>query len=488
MNELTHGVSSDVPPHTNRKAPATWHQHDWRAIHRGVKRLQVRIAKAAQLGRMRELRNLQRLLSHSYHAKLLAVKRVTENRGKKTPGVDGVRWSTPQDKSRAVEDLNQAGYKPQPLRRVWILKRDGKSKRPLGIPTMKDRAMQALHLLTLEPVAETTGDLNSYGFRRFRCCQDAIEQAFRVLAGRNSAQWVLNADIQACFDALAHDWLLSHIPMNHSILRKWLKAGILEDGVFQNTDRGTPQGGVISPCLMNMALDGLERTLHQAFRPKGRNPDKVNFIRYADDFIITGARRELLQEQVTARLRDFLGMRGLRLSEQKTTITKIEEGSDFLSFNLRKYRGKLLIKPARSAIKGIQQKIRAILATRKAARAVDVIAILNPILRGWAQYHRHVVSKEIFKALDHWLWGRIWRWSCRRHTRKSATWIRQKYFCHHEGKNWVFFGRVEDGKELRGRVPEKGVFWGSTVQARRVKWPGQSSPRSVHISAGPACA
>jgi RNA-directed DNA polymerase len=267
---------------------AEWHAIDWPAIHRNVRRLQVRIVKAVKEGRWGKVRALQRLLTHSYSGKVLAVRRVTENQGKKTPGVDRVIWDTPEKKMRAVQRLKRRGYQPRPLRRVYIPKSDGVTMRPLGIPTMKDRAQQALHLLALDPVVETTADHNSYGFRQQRSCADAIGQCFNTLS-KDNPQWILEGDIKSCFDRISHDWLLAHVPMDRAIVRKWLKAGYLDKHVLHETSEGTPQGGIISPALANCALDGLERLLKEKFPTSkpllslgGKSPC-VNLIRYADD-------------------------------------------------------------------------------------------------------------------------------------------------------------------------------------------------------------
>jgi len=214
---------------------------------------------------------LQRLLTHSYSGKVLAVRRVTENQGKKTPGVDQEIWDTPEKKIQAVHALKRRGYQPQPLRRVYIPKSDGKTMRPLGIPTMKDRAQQALYLLALDPVVETTADNNSYGFRQQRSCADAVEQCFNALSKPNP-QWILEGDIKSCFDRISHDWLLAHVPMDRAILQKWLKSGYMEKHVLHETTDGTPQGGIISPALSNCALDGLERLLKEKFPTKSPSP------------------------------------------------------------------------------------------------------------------------------------------------------------------------------------------------------------------------
>src|SRR6202165_3170746 len=240
---------------------AEWYAINWQAINRNVRRLQVRIVQATKASRWGRVRALQRLLTHSYSGKVLAVRRVTENNGKKTPGVDRVIWDTPEKKTGAVPELKRRGYQPQPLRRVYIPKSDGKTKSPLGIPTMIDRAMQALHLLALDPVAETTADRNSYGFRQQRSCADAIQQCFTTLSHAPNTQWILEGDIKSCFDKISHDWLLAQVPMDRTILQMWLKSGYMEKHVLHETLDGTPQGGIISPTLAHSALDGLERLL-----------------------------------------------------------------------------------------------------------------------------------------------------------------------------------------------------------------------------------
>src|SRR5215472_4382883 len=301
---------------------AEWYAIDWPTIHRNVRRFQVRIAQAVKEGRWGKVRALQRLLTHSYSGKVLAVRRVTENKGKKTPGVDREIWDRPEKKIRAVYELKRRGYQPQPLRRVHIPKSDGKTMRPLGIPTMIDRGMQALHLLALDPVAETTADKNSYGFRQQRCCADAIQQCFNALTNA-STQWILEGDIRSCFDRISHDWLLAHVPMDQAVLQKWLKSGYMDKHVFHETTDGTPQGGIVSPALANMALDGLERVLKEKYPSRkplksfGNKNPSVNFIRYADDFIVTGKSKELLEKDIKPLIEQFLRERGLELSPTK---------------------------------------------------------------------------------------------------------------------------------------------------------------------------
>jgi len=230
---------------------AEWYAIDWQSTQRNVRRLQVRIVKAVKEGRWGKVRALQRLLTHSFSGKVLAVRRVTENQGKKTPGVDQEIWDTPERKMQAVQKLKRRGYQPQPLRRVYIPKSDGVTMRPLGIPTMKDRAQQAMYLFALDPVAETMADHNSYGFRQQRCCADAIEQCFKLLS-KGNPQWILEGDIKSCFDRISHDWLLAHVPMDRAILQKWLKAGYMDKHVLHETTDGTPQGGIITPLTQKV--------------------------------------------------------------------------------------------------------------------------------------------------------------------------------------------------------------------------------------------
>lgn len=474
-----------------------WGQIDWRRAERDVRRLQARIVKATNEGRWNKAQALQHLLTHSFSGKTLAVKRVTANRGKRTPGVDGETWTTPRQKMAAIGQLRQRGYQPQPLRRVYIPKKNGKV-RPLGIPTMRDRAMQALYLLALSPVAETTGDRSSYGFRPRRSTHDAIERCFLVLSKGNSAQWILEGDIRACFDWISHDWLMAHAPMSRSILRKWLKAGFMDKRTLYPTEDGTPQGGIISPTLANLALDGLHALLKEHFPQRARH--KVNLVRYADDFIITGASQEVLETQVRPLVEQFLAERGLTLSPDKTVITHIDQGFDFLGKNIRKYRGKMLIKPSKAAVSSVLREVRTILRSSGHLTAGQMIQRLNPLLRGWAYYHRHGVSSRTFETVDNNIWHALLRWAKRRHKGKSSQWIRAKYFLPHEGRRNVFTGTVGPRTAprtvrvvrtasipIRRHVPVRGAAnpfdpdW-TTYFARRRKRPiiaAVASPRPV---------
>jgi RNA-directed DNA polymerase len=454
-----------------------WQAINWQAAHRHVRRLQARIVQATQAGRWNRVKALQHLLTHSYSGKVLAVKRVTENQGRHTPGVDRVLWDTPEKKTRAIHELRPRGYQPCPLRRVYIPKSNGK-KRPLGIPTLQDRAMQALQLLALDPVAETHADPNSYGFRKERACADALAQCFAVLHQKGAAQWVLEGDICACFDRISHDWLLAHVPMDQGLLRKWLKAGYMEKHVLFPTEAGTPQGGIASPVLANLALDGLEARLREHFpRTSQRHRrGKVNLIRYADDFLVTGSSRELLENEVKPLVEQFLRERGLELSPEKTTITHVEDGFDFLGQNVRKYHGGkvLLITPAKKNVQTFLETIRKVVKEHAATPAGELIGLLNPKIRGWANYHRHVVSKATFTRVDHAIFQCLWQWASRRHPRKNRRWIKEKYFRSCGGDRWVFAGERQ-GKD-HVSYPVRLYKAATTPIRRHIKVRGEANP------------
>ncbi len=438
-----------------------WSVIDWRKAKANVTRLQTRIVKAEKEGRIGKVKALQILLTKSLSGRRLAVKRVTENRGKDTPGIDDIVWKTPQEKSNAVNLLRRKGYRAKPLKRVYIPKANGK-KRPLGIPTMKDRAMQALFQLALDPIAETRADQNSYGFRWMRSTADAISQCFIVLSKKRAAQWVLEGDIKGCFDNIDHQWIRENIPVDKRMLNEWLTSGVVHNGVFSKTVAGTPQGGIISPVIANMVLDSLADALTDRTGTKTSDrglKNRVNLVRYADDFIITASSRELLETEVKPLVQRFLAERGLILSEEKTRITHIEEGFDFLGQNIRKYGSKLLIKPSRKSVSTFLEKVRKVVKSNPTIKTGQLIHLLNPIIRGWANYHRHVVSKKTFSSVDCAIWKLLWNWANRRHPDKPKKWISSKYFTTEGGNHWVFFGF--DGKK------QVNIFRASTLPIER---------------------
>jgi RNA-directed DNA polymerase len=455
-------------------AAQMWDQANWARIEAEVKRLQMRIAKAVREGRWGKAKALQRLLTRSHSGKMLAVKRVTENSGKRTSGVDGRTWLTPAARWKGRLSLRHRGYRALPLRRVYIPKSNGK-RRPLGIPCMRCRAMQGLWKLALEPVAETLADPNSYGFRPERAAADAIEQCFIALSRRVSAQWVLEGDIRGCFDNFSHSWFLEHIPMDKAILRQWLEAGYVDEGSLFETRAGTPQGGVISPVIANMALDGLEAAVHASSGSSDleRRKAKVNVIRYADDFVVTGASKDVLESRVLPSIRRFMAERGLELSDEKTRITHIAEGFDFLGQNVRKYNDQLLTKPAKKSIKSLLDKVREIIKVHANATQEAVIRQLNPVIRGWAMYHRHSAAKATFSSIDSHIWRMLWKWTVRRHPAKGARWVLRRYFRTRGSRSWVFATRgAADGTTVSLQL-----FRAMTVAVtRHVKIPGAAHP------------
>jgi RNA-directed DNA polymerase len=444
----TVNISYSTTPKSERlrdtRRKLQWNNIDWSTVYKSVNRLQTRIAKAVKQQKWHLVKRLQYLLTHSFYAKLLAVRMICQNKGKRTAGVDGEKWLTPKAKMNAALTLSDKKYKAKPLRRVYIDKFGKKEKRPLSIPTMYDRAMQALYSFALSPVAETLADTVSFGFRKYRSAQDACEQAFICLSRKNSAQWILEGDIKGCFDNINHDWLLDNIPMDKSILKQFLKAGFIYKRHLNPTKAGTPQGGIISPILANITLDGLQAVIVNKYHlgkngKKCRNLKKVNFLRYADDFIVTADSEETANE-IMEEIELFLKERGLELSQNKTLITYIDNGFDFLGWNFRKYNGKLLIKPSKKSIEKITQKMSGIIKKGKAWTQEDLIGALNPVITGWSNYHQSVVSKDIFNLLDYRVWNMLWRWAKRRHNteHKSKSWIANRYW-HKEGtRKWVF--------------------------------------------------
>lgn len=442
-----------------------WKSIDWKRANKIVSGMQARIVKAVQAGDWNKVRSLERLLARSFAAKLLAVKRVTTNRGKKTPGVDGIRWRSPARKLREARRLNLSSYKAQPLLRKFIPKDDNK-KRPLGIPTFKDRAEQALEHMALDPVAECFADGMSNGFRKFRSTHDAMCACFNALRLKGSPIWILEGDIKGCFDNFDHSWMLNNIRTNKRKLRMWLKAGCMQNALLTPTTKGTPQGGIISPTLANMVLDGIEPLLKAHFSRK----HKIHFVRYADDFIITGATKQILEEKVKPLVIEFLKSRGLELSEHKTHITHINDGFDFLGFNVRKYSGTLLIKPAKPKIKRFLQKVKRIIKANCSAPTSLLIKKLNPVIRGWGNYYRFVISKKVFSYVDHHIWQMLWRWAKRRHPNKGLKWIKSKYFQQQGNRNWVF----------REKQDHRPLFLLSSIPIRRyIKIKADANPYDV---------
>lgn len=423
-----------------------WETIDWLKVEIEVNRLQTRIAKATADGKRNKAKRLQYLLTHSFTAKAFAVRKVTTNKGKNTSGVDKKLWSTSSSKMKAVLTLTDRGYRAKPLKRVYIAKKGKNKKRPLGIPTMYDRAMQTLYALALEPIAETKADNISFGFRRGRNAKDACEQIFSILARKCSPTWVLEGDIKGCFDNINHEWLQSNIPMDRRIMRQFLKSGFIYEGKLFPTETGSPQGGAISSLYANMTLDGLEKVIQEKYHRNSignitnhyRAKTKVNLVRYADDFIITANSKETAEE-LKSIVSEFLESRGLTLSEEKTTITHIDNGFDFLGWTFKKFKGKLIVKPSKNSIKSLIRKCSTIILKEgKASTQSNLIRRLNQVIRGWTNYHKHVVASKAFSYINNIIYLLLQRWVKHRHPNKNNRWRLNKYWHEKNGKPWVF--------------------------------------------------
>jgi RNA-directed DNA polymerase len=437
-----------------------WDAVGWRAAEDNVRRLRQRIFTASQAGDLKRVRNLQKLILRSHANTLLSVRRVTEvNAGRATAGVDGMVVLTALAKAELVRWVHrqQQPWQARPVKRVYIPKANGK-RRPLGIPVVVDRVLQARVVNALEPEWEARFEPRSYGFRPGRGCQDAVQAIFQVSKGANPGRrWVLDADLAAAFDRIDHDHLLGQLgtfPAREHIA-EWLKAGVVENGRLAPTEEGTPQGGVVSPLLLNVALHGMERAAGVRYQRAGRNAAAAAagspvLIRYADDLVaLCHSRHEA--EQVKARLSGWLAPRGLTFNEDKTRIVTLDEGFDFLGFNVRRYRGKLLIKPSKAAVRRIRERLRTELRSLRGANAAAVLARLNPIVRGWAAYYRAVVSSATFVALDGYLWKLTYKWARHRHPNKPTRWVVRRYFGafnRSRRDRWVF-GDRDSGAYLR---------------------------------------
>lgn len=410
-----------------------WQAIDWQTINKRVRNLRRRIFRATKNGEKNQVRSLMKLMLRSYANLLLSVRKVTqENKGKKTPGIDNRVALSPKARAKLIREmLTVKAWKVRPAVRIYIPKAGGKF-RPLGILTIKNRVAQAVVKNALEPHCEAQFESHSYGFRPGRSAQDAIEQCFSRLNRRTTNRWVLDADIKGAFDSISQEFLLNKLGKlpARGLIKAWLEAGYVESEIINRTERGTQQGGIISPVLANVALDGIQNLL----------PNRYGFIRYADDWVVTARTKEELQT-IKPVIEDWLALRGLVLNDEKTRIVSVHEGFDFLGFNIRHYRGKCLIKPQRKKVVLFLERIRKWLKTHRAVSAEMVIRHLNPLLNGWAQYYRCVVSAKTFSYVASQVWDYLWKWCKRRHPKKNLDWVHRKYFRTIAGKKWTFFAK-----------------------------------------------
>lgn len=467
--------------------PTIWQAVEWQQADKTVRNLRERIFRASEEGDYRKVRNLQKLMLRSRSNALMSVRRVTQqNAGQKTPGVDKVVIKTPEARGKLVDEVSEVKpWRVSPTRRIYIPKANGK-QRPLGIPTIRDRAIQAMVKNALEPEWEAKFEITSFGFRPGRGCHDAIENIWS-LTNKGRKVWILDADIKGAFDNINHEHLLAALGdfPARGLVKAWLKAGFMEGGIFNDTPAGTPQGGVVSPLLANIALHGMEQALGVKRDSNGwvkESPRAV--VRYADDFVVLCESEE---DAYKARedLHGWLANRGLELSEEKTRVVHLDEGFDFLGFNVRRYavetkdakkkrtltpHHKVLIKPSKESVNKFRKAVKDMFMRHKGASVEVLITKLNALITGWGNYFRHAVSKMTFHSLDHYIFQRQVRWAKFRHHTKGWNWIKERYFGKFAPKHedhWVF-GDKETGKYAR-RLGWIGI-------ERHVMVKGRSSP------------
>ena len=458
-----------------------WRAVDWRACEQSVRRLRQRIFAASQAGDLSRVRNLQKLMLRSRANTLVSVRRVTErNAGRKTAGIDGEVALTPEAKADLTDRVQRSSepWHARPVKRVYIPKKGSSGKRrPLGIPVIVDRVLQARVVNALEPEWEARFEPKSYGFRPGRGCHDAIAAIYQIAKGKSpKRQWVLDADLAAAFDRIDHSHILRQLGTfpARGMVKQWLKAGVVENGRLSRTEEGTPQGGVVSPVLLNVALHGMEQAAGVRYKTTGTNAGwtvtgSPVLVRYADDLVVSCHSRDEALE-IKARLAGWLAPRGLVFNEDKTRVVCLEEGFDFLGFNVRRYHGKLLIKPSKAAIRRVRERLRTEIRSLRGTNVAAVLKRLNPIIRGWSAYYRGVVSSKLFSALDDYIWKLTHKWATFSHSNKPRSWVIARYFGQFNKSRrdrWVFGDRDSGAYLLK-------FAWTKIVRHQMVK--GAASP------------
>lgn len=453
------------------KLSQKWHNINWKKNSQFVIDLQKKLVVAYKNNDQDLLFTLQEKLMMSFEGRALAVRQVVSNDGKKTPGFDKIVWDSPSAKYQAIVELREilvkspGNYQAGPVRRTWIPKDGTDELRPLGIPNMIDRSLQALVYLCLDPIVEEISDTYSFGFRKYRSTGNAIQRIRTILDKPGGPRWIWDVDIEKCFDEISHEFLKKEIhpitcsKANEYVL-KWLKAPIIEKGIKTFPSKGTPQGGILSPLLCNMALNGLENAVRDGLpspnSSKGRKISGSWVVRYADDFIVTSpCKKRLIQKHIPSVI-SFLSERGLKVSEKKSRILNIEdEGFTYLGWdimlkdrNLKKNKFKsskkvLIIKPSKKSVKRFKKRIKDEFRLNKPIRAL--ISNLNPALRGWTNYYRDSYhSQQVFQSLGHYIHQLWWKWAQKKHPNRNKNWIYTRYIFKTKKNSW----RIGDSKDI----------------------------------------